>query len=104
MFQKRKYFNVLKIIEEGIKQGGLIHGIDHVHFVAMKKVVCNLAIIPLGGMPEKSFAECVLVSVHGFNGSRFRVERRIEPIIVGIHTKSWRYFPLQYLMSQGTQV
>ena len=49
MFQKRKYLNLSQIIEEGIKQSSLIHSIDHVHFVAMKKVVCNLAIIPLCG-------------------------------------------------------
>ena len=60
MFQKRRYLNVLQIIEEGIKQGSLIHGIDHVHFMAMKKVVCNLAVIPFCGVPEKSFTECVL--------------------------------------------
>ena len=58
--QQRKNFNVPKIIEKGIKHGCFIHGIDHVHLVPMEKVFSNPAVIPLGGVPKKSFAEGIL--------------------------------------------
>jgi len=41
-----------EVIEEGVKQGGLIHGIDHIHLVTMEEVLCNFGIIPLSGMPN----------------------------------------------------
>ena len=64
MFQKRKYINLSEVIEEGVKQGGLVHGIDHIHLTVMEQVICDFGIIPLSGMPEeavaKGFLELVL--------------------------------------------
>lgn len=64
MLQKREYINFPEVIEEGVKQGGLIHSIDHIHFTTMEEVVCDFGIITLSGMPEeavaKGFLELVL--------------------------------------------
>jgi len=51
-FQKRKDFDLLQIIEEGVKQGCLIHGVNHIHLTAMEEVICNFGIIALSGVPE----------------------------------------------------
>ena len=46
MSQDRKDFDLLQIIEEGVKQGYLIH------LPAMGEVICNFRIIALSGVPE----------------------------------------------------
>ena len=60
--------NVPKIIEEGIKQGGFIHGIDHVQLVSLEKIICDLGIIPLGGVPEEAVTKRFLELVPAGHG------------------------------------
>jgi hypothetical protein len=48
----RKDSNLLQIIEEGVKQRCLIHGVDPIHLTAMEEVICNFSIIPFSGVPE----------------------------------------------------
>jgi hypothetical protein len=60
MFQERKDFDLLQVIEKGVKQGCFIHGINYVHLMAMEEMTCDFRIIPFSGMPEQSITECFL--------------------------------------------
>ena len=75
MFQKRKYINLSEVIEKGVKQGGLVHGIDHIHLTVMKQVVCDDGVIPLGGVPEEAVAESFLELVAAGHGRELSTRR-----------------------------
>ena len=70
MLQKGEDFDLLQIIEEGVKQGCLIHGIDHVHLTVMEEVICDLGIITLSSVPEEAVTEGFLELVAGGHGRR----------------------------------
>ncbi len=76
MFQKRKYINLSEVIEEGVKQGGLVHGIDHIHLTVMKQVVCDDGVIPLGGVSRRGvIAESFLELVAAGHGRELSTKR-----------------------------
>lgn len=75
MFQKWEYIDFPEVIEEGVKQGGLVHGIDHIHLTMMEQVICDDCVIPFGGMPEKTVAESFLELVAVGHGGEVSTKR-----------------------------
>ncbi|MFO7986309.1 MAG: hypothetical protein R6U38_10605, partial [Desulfatiglandaceae bacterium] len=76
MLQKREYINFPEVIEEGIEQGGLIHGIDHIHFPAMEEVICDFGIIALSSVPEEAVAKGFLELVSAGHVGRLSTKGR----------------------------
>jgi hypothetical protein len=51
---------LLQIIEKGIKQSRLVHGVNNIHLMMIKQMFGNDGIIALSGMPEESVTESLL--------------------------------------------
>ena len=75
VLQKREYIDLSEVIEEGVKQGGLIHGIDHIHVTLMEQMIRDDGVIPLGGVPEEAVAKSFLELVRAGHNQELSTKR-----------------------------